>query len=150
MLIPNLAAMVSKAMEVALQALFAAQSALAGVNALQSASEYQPGDSITVRTCSPGWLTSTRTRIYFDIPLNKPVNSKVTGVQLNGGTITSRGVGGYLVGTSTGGENVNTLNITADVQTLNVRCYITKDGGFDGTNNTPVTSDVYGVTLTFN
>lgn len=149
MLIPNLATMISKATADAQQAMEAARQAQADADALQTASEYQPGDSITLRVCAPGWLTSTRTRIYFDIPLNRPVSDRVVGVQLSSGTITSRGVGGYLIGTSTGGESTDGLDITADVQAMCIRCYIYKAGGFDGTNNTPVTSDVYGVRLTF-
>lgn len=61
---------------------------------------YHRGDVIKpYRTPKIGYITGSNLNIYISIPLSKPVGSDVTGATVTG-TITIRGVGGYVGGSS--------------------------------------------------
>lgn len=126
------------------------QSVQAAVDALQTASEYHPGDSLQITTVSlPGWLTTNATNLYADICLPKPIGSDVTSATLSGGNVVARGITGYLMGGSTGGDPLDEQSFIVAINMHGVRVRFTRSGGYDGTNNTPVVSEIAGATLTF-
>ena len=126
------------------------QSAQAAVDALQTDSEYHPGDSLQITTVAlPGWLTTNATNLYADICLPKPIGSDVTSVTLSGGNVVARGITGYLMGGSTGGDPLDEQSFIVAINVHGVRVRFTRSGGYAGTNNTPVVSEIAGATLTF-
>lgn len=149
MLIPNIAAMVSKAMEVAQQALSAAQSALTGVTTLQTASEYQPGDSISFNEIAiPGFITTSTTCMYLMFPLDKPISSAVKSITATG-KLTIRGVNGYVEGSS--GKQFSDYDIYIVRTQSCIGLRLTKGSALEGaTNNTPFGAWIQDATFTFN
>lgn len=112
--------------------------------------EYHPGDSLQITTVSlPGWLTTNATNLYADICLPKPIGSDVTSATLSGGNVVARGITGYLMGGSTGGDPLDEQSFIVAINVHGVRVRFTRSGGYDGTNNTPVVSEIAGATLTF-
>lgn len=74
---------------------------------------YHKGDAIKpYRNPKIGYITSNGQTIYITIPLSKPVGSDVTGATVTG-TITIRGVGGYVGGSS--GFNLNDTSVVTAV-----------------------------------
>lgn len=110
---------------------------------------YEAGDSVTVNTIYPGWVSGGSKEFYFHIPLSKPILSDFS-IE---GSVVGRGINGYVLNSNspridlTGGDG---YYVSASKQANGIQIAIVYDKAQTAgiTNNTPI--NWYGsVTITF-
>lgn len=109
---------------------------------------YKPGDRIKIHYHTTGILTSDRKRIYFTLPLDKPLKG-VNNISIENPTAQIRQDGVYLLGSSSttdGWQWSDNLTIYKDLTSFPMALGIGYDSiseyYFNGTNN-----EVVGVSL---
>lgn len=111
---------------------------------------YEAGDSVTVYSTYPGWVSGGSKEFYLSIPLSKPVLASTISVS---GSVVGRGINGYVLGSNTtridlaGGTGYSVEVVKQpDGLKLDIIYEAAQTSGI--TNNTPI--NWYGeVTITF-
>lgn len=109
---------------------------IGAINELLTNSEYQVGDSISYSVPVPlsGLITNGGTDLYFLIPLDKPVNSEVSGVSLTNGTVIVRQNTKYCYG-SAASTFVSAKSSECTITHSGIRCKYTMSNSTNVTNN---------------
>jgi len=113
---------------------------------------YYPGDKFNaIRLVLAAYVSSSTTRIYFQVPVLKKLD-KITTVTVTDGTIIGRGTSGYL-NSASGGINYNASGytwVTYDLENNYINLSLIKSSAYTNiTNNTPLTLVIENLELTF-
>lgn len=102
----------------------------------------EAGDTLTVSMdVFAGYITTSATDLNFEIPLSKPCFASSVSIT---GTVTGRGIGGYINGTTDANSAINMAGasgytVTTYITPGGIRVYVKFTSAITGaTNNTPV------------
>lgn len=115
---------------------------------------FKPGDVYTVSynhaRALTGYISSSTTGIYFEIPLPKFLTD-VTSANITAMTGGVRGVGGYVNGLSNGSNLKSGFTVTASVDNPNTLYVSVVKGSAltNATNNTPISVALNSISITF-
>lgn len=148
MLTLNPDAAAARAKQQAAAAQSTASSAQADVAALETASEYRPGDTLHFdQVAIPGFITTSTTQMCLMFPLDKALSGDVSTISVQG-HLTVRGVQGYVEGTS--GKDFSDFDVLVQPQESCLGVRLTKGSALDGAvNNTPFGAWIEDTVFTF-
>lgn len=121
-------------------------------DAVQAATEYQPGDTLSIspQIIAAGLVTGGGQQFLCAVPLSKAVSSAVSSAIVTGGTMVARGINGYIIGGS--GDYKDIASLASSVTIAGTELFFTfvSDSGYGVTNNTPAVASMYNLVVQFN